>query len=162
MLERRWPERRWANCWGPFVRHRIMMIGNAHTMCRNQNKLPLLAISSIHLLLFTLFYSFSTNFLALLLVFLLCELLQMAPKRIWQTQTSSSSNPPAPNAPTFPTYFFASKMHQEKYLRVRNYNLVKERDFEVDNMEGHEELVVVLEERGLTQFNNFLRDYPIY
>lgn len=45
-------------------------------------------------------------------------------------------------------HIFASKKHQEKYLRVKNYNVVKERAFEFDNLEGYEELIIVLEERG--------------
>lgn len=105
------------------------------------------------------FYYFSCN---ILLFLLLCKLAYMEPKRSKTTQAASSSNPFATNATTFPTHLFSTKKHQEKYLRVIKYNVVRERYFKVDNFEEYEELVTVLEERGWTRLNSLIQEANQY
>lgn len=73
-------------------------------------------------------------------------------------QDASSSNPPAPNAQAFLTYLFSTEKHREKRNRVINYNVVKERDFEVDNLEGYDDFVVVLERSGWSRLNCVIQE----
>lgn len=101
-------------------------------------KLPLLEIPSIQ---FPIIFSFTRTlltFLQSLCVICVVELVQMEPKIICRTQVASSSNPPSINFPSFYLIYSLLKK-QENWNLVRNYNIVKERAFEIDNLEGYEE-----------------------
>lgn len=62
----------------------------------------------------------------------------MALKRGKLTRGSSSSAAPTPNVPTFPNLKFLFEAHTEKYLKLVDYQIVRERAFTCDNLQGFE------------------------
>lgn len=61
-------------------------------------------------------------------------------------------------APIFPTFCFFTEAHAEKYLMVKNFDVVKDKDFDVENLEGYKELSLMLEERGYMTLNNIIKE----
>lgn len=110
---------------------------------------PLFLLFSTHLL-FTLLASF------LLLFYPNCYI-AMTPKRSRVSQASTSSTPPTQDAIIFPNHIFFSKANAGKYLIIKYFKVVKERVFNIENLEGCEELVIMLEEKGWMRLNIMIK-----
>ncbi|KAI5396135.1 hypothetical protein KIW84_062369 [Lathyrus oleraceus] len=82
----------------------------------------------------------------------------MASKRGRLTRGSSSRAAPNPNAPTFPDLKFISKSHAEKYLKLVDYHIVKERVFALDDLQGFGEVGEDVQQRRLASFNNLIHE----
>lgn len=83
----------------------------------------------------------------------------MAPKRIRTSNPSTSFVPPPPHTtPKYPTYLFTSQDNVEKFLRILEYTVVKERFFDVTMISGYEELSLMLEARGCTYLNGLIKE----
>lgn len=73
----------------------------------------------------------------------------MALKRSCISRAIISLAPTAPNAPIFLSYVFLLQAIIDKYLKVKDYKVVHDREFGCQNLEGYKELVAILEERRL-------------
>lgn len=82
----------------------------------------------------------------------------MASKRGRLTRDSSSRAPPTPNALTFPNLKFLSKARAEKYLKLVDYHIVRERAFALDNLQGFGEVGEVLQQRRWVSFKNLIHE----
>ncbi|XP_050876135.1 uncharacterized protein LOC127079810 [Lathyrus oleraceus] len=72
---------------------------------------------------------------------------QMTSQRERLTRGSSSRVAPTPNAPTFPNLKFLFEAHAEKYLKLVDYHIVRERAFLMEDLQGLGEVVKVLQQR---------------
>ena len=72
----------------------------------------------------------------------------MAQKRNRTSKASTSSAPLTQDSSLFPNYLFFLQANAEKHLKVKYYKVVSERALDVQDLEGYEELVIMLEDRG--------------
>lgn len=82
----------------------------------------------------------------------------MASKRGRLTIGSASRASPTPNAPTFPNLKFLSEAHAEKYLKLVDYRIMRERAFTCEDLQGFGEVVEVLQQKCWVSFNNWIRE----
>lgn len=74
------------------------------------------------------------------------------------TRFSSSRAAPTPNAPTFLNLKFLSEAHANKYLKLVDYHIVRERAFTLDDLKGFGEVGGVLQQRRWVSFNNLIHE----
>ncbi|KAI5406273.1 hypothetical protein KIW84_052858 [Lathyrus oleraceus] len=82
----------------------------------------------------------------------------MASNRGRLTRGSSSRAHPTPNIPTFPNFKFLSEAHAKKYLKLVDYNIVREKAFAIEDLQGFIEVLKVLQQRCWVSFNNLIRE----
>ncbi|KAI5391744.1 hypothetical protein KIW84_076524 [Lathyrus oleraceus] len=82
----------------------------------------------------------------------------MASKQGRLTRGSSSRAALTPNAPTFRNLKFLSEAHAEKYLKLVDYHIVRERAFTLGDLKGFGEVGEVLQQRGWVSFNNLIHE----
>lgn len=70
----------------------------------------------------------------------------MTSKRGRLSRGSSSRAAPTPNAHTFPNLKFLSDAHTEKYLKLVDYHIVRERAFILDDIQGFREVEEALKQ----------------
>lgn len=63
-----------------------------------------------------------------------------------------------PNAPTFPNLKFISKAHAEKYLKLVDYHIVRERAFASEDLQVFGDIGGALQQRSWVCFNNLVHD----
>ncbi|KAI5387234.1 hypothetical protein KIW84_073398 [Lathyrus oleraceus] len=71
----------------------------------------------------------------------------MASKRGRLTRGSSSRASLTPHAHTFPSLKFLSEAHAEKYLKLVDYHIVRERAFACEDLQGFGEVMEMLQQR---------------
>ncbi|KAI5402357.1 hypothetical protein KIW84_050103 [Lathyrus oleraceus] len=74
----------------------------------------------------------------------------MASKRGRLTRGSSSRAAHTPNAFTFPNLKFLFKAHADKYLKLMDYHIMRERAFTYEDLQGFGEVAEVLQKRQVT------------
>lgn len=82
----------------------------------------------------------------------------MDSKRGRITRGSSSQVAPTPNAPTLPNLKFLSEVNEEKYLKLVDYHIMRERAFACKDLGGFGEVVEILQQRHCMSFNNLIQE----
>ncbi|KAI5419341.1 hypothetical protein KIW84_043487 [Lathyrus oleraceus] len=80
------------------------------------------------------------------------------PKRGHVSKGSSSRAAPTPSAPTFPNLKFLPVAHAEKFLKLLDYHVVKERAFHLYDLRGFEEIGEHLQQMQWVNFNNLIHE----
>ncbi|KAI5405797.1 hypothetical protein KIW84_052535 [Lathyrus oleraceus] len=74
------------------------------------------------------------------------------------TRGLSSRVSPAPNALTFPNLKFILEANVEKYLKLVDYHIARERAFSCEDLQGFGEVVKMMQQRHWVSFNNLIRE----
>ncbi|KAI5445144.1 hypothetical protein KIW84_013412 [Lathyrus oleraceus] len=82
----------------------------------------------------------------------------MDSKRGCMSRGSSSRASPTPSALTFPNLKFLSEAHAEKFLKIVDYHIMKERTFDLNYLRGFEEIGEHLQRSQWVSFNNLIRE----
>ncbi|KAI5442674.1 hypothetical protein KIW84_011636 [Lathyrus oleraceus] len=82
----------------------------------------------------------------------------MASKKGRVSRGSSSRVAPTPNTLTFPDLKFLYEAHAEKYFKLVDYHIVRERAFTCDDLKIFGEVVGVLQQRNWVSFNNLIHE----
>ncbi|KAL5073742.1 hypothetical protein RYX36_012726, partial [Vicia faba] len=69
---------------------------------------------------------------------------------------STSNPPPTPSALIFPNLKICSKANAEKYLKLADYHISRERAFDCTNFQDFSEIVEMLQQRQWERFNNII------
>lgn len=82
----------------------------------------------------------------------------MASKRGCVSRGSSSRDSSMPSAPTVPNLKFISEAHAEKFLKIVDYHIMKEKAFDLNDLRGFEVISEHLQIRQWVSFNNLIHE----
>lgn len=100
---------------------------------------------------------FSSSF-SLCVLFFIVVVGIMASKRLCVSRGSSSGAALTLIAPTFPNLKLLSEAHAEKFLKIVDYHIVKEKAFDLIDLRGFEEIGEHLQRRQWVSFNNLIHE----
>lgn len=63
-----------------------------------------------------------------------------------------------PSAPTFPNFEFLSEAHEEIFLKIVDYHVVKEKAFDLSDLRGFKEIGENLHQRKWVSFNYLIHE----
>lgn len=82
----------------------------------------------------------------------------MASKKGRVSRGSSLKDFQTPNASTFPNLKFVSETHAEKYLKLVDYHIVRERVFDLSDLQGFGDVEELFQQRQWVSFNNLIHE----